>query len=371
MPNVERSLGLASGDFKLARNFAAEDTSAEFSAQTSFAARVNSNFSGPFNFMLAASWFTFEGETDYFARVAGLDYFSLASAGPTATPAATFNQLSPGFYNNETPLFELDSRSVFGEAMQAGAALGLYDADPNNPGNQVFREADVTFKKWTGRIVLDWAPSVSFSDETLLYASYSRGYKGGGINPPIDTTLFPNTPVNFQPEEIDAFEIGAKNRLWGNRLQANMSLFAYDYTGLQALAPALGYAYRDRIEVNLKGNSLPNSPQFTVSLGGQYTHTFAGGASLAAGLDYYWQDEYTARIFNRRLDRVAAWGVWNAQLTYTSARQNWFVRLFAQNLGDKNNITGIYSADQSSGNFTNAFFIEPRLFGLTAGVRFN
>ena len=552
VPDVGRSLGLASGDFKLARNFAAEDTSVEFSEQTSFEARINSSFSGPFNFMLAGSWFDFEGETDYFVRVSGLDYFSLAAAGPTATPAATFNQLTPGFYNNETPLFELDSWGVFGEgyyeftdtlklsvglrynvdekfvrdrqvllnvpltvdagtgatsvggrpvanideALQAGAALGLYDADPNTPGNQVFREADVAFRKWTGRVVLDWAPNVSFSDETLLYASYSLGYKGGGINPPIDATLFPNTPVNFQPEEIGAFEIGTKNRLWGNRLQANMSLFAYDYTGLQvskivnrtsveenidadiwgfegefilapnanwlfnanlgylntelgdfstidprdptqgrqdatlikdfqasncvlihngqgaastnaalqaalaanavpyvpstavsganapgaadsafsscaglqALAPALGYEYRDGIEVNLKGNSLPNSPEFTVSLGGQYTFYFAGGASLAARLDYYWQDEYTARIFNRQLDRVDAWDVWNAQLTYTSARQNWFVRLFAQNLGDKNNITGIYSTDQSSGNFTNAFFIEPRLFGLTAGV---
>ena len=38
--------------------------------------------------------------------------------------------------------------------------------------------------EWTGRLVLDWKPELSFTDDTLLYASGSRGYKGGGANPP-------------------------------------------------------------------------------------------------------------------------------------------------------------------------------------------
>src|SRR3546814_14574039 len=42
-------------------------------------------------------------------------------------------------------------------------------------------------RKWgeyTGRAGLDWQPDLGFTDHTLLYASYSRGYKAGGINPP-------------------------------------------------------------------------------------------------------------------------------------------------------------------------------------------
>src|SRR5690606_29403143 len=38
--------------------------------------------------------------------------------------------------------------------------------------------------EFTGRIGLDWKPDWSFTDDTLLYGFYSRGYKGGGANPP-------------------------------------------------------------------------------------------------------------------------------------------------------------------------------------------
>src|SRR3546814_1605219 len=31
---------------------------------------------------------------------------------------------------------------------------------------------------------IDWKPRLSFTDDTLFYASYARGYKGGGANPP-------------------------------------------------------------------------------------------------------------------------------------------------------------------------------------------
>jgi outer membrane receptor protein involved in Fe transport len=41
-----------------------------------------------------------------------------------------------------------------------------------------------TWREWTGRIGLDWKPELGFTDDTMLYAFYSRGYKGGGANPP-------------------------------------------------------------------------------------------------------------------------------------------------------------------------------------------
>jgi len=174
--------------------------------------RFNSQCNGPFNFMLAGSYFDFEGETDYFVRAPGLDCFSIvAGAGAPPAPEGSFTVVGPGYFNNETPEFELDSWAVFGEGyydlietmkltvglhynvdekyvrdrqlllnvpiwvdadtgatsvfgtpvstidevMEVGAALGLYDADPNAPGSQVFREDEVAFKEWTGRIVLD------------------------------------------------------------------------------------------------------------------------------------------------------------------------------------------------------------------------
>ena len=106
-----------------------------------------------------------------------------------------------------------------------------------------------------------------------------------------------------------------------------------------------------------------------MSLGAEYTHYFGNGATLSGRVDYYWQDDYSARIFDRELDRVNSWDVWNAQATYTSPTGQWWARAFVQNIEDDTELTGIYSTDQSSGLFTNGFFIEPRLYGLSVGVQ--
>ena len=51
----------------------------------------------------------------------------------------------------------------------------------------------------------------------------------------------------------------------------------------------------------------------------------------------------------------------NENMTFTASVQNLF---------DKDSITGLYVTDQSSGNFTNIFTLEPRRYGVAAGFRF-
>ena len=102
------------------------------------------------------------------------------------------------------------------------------------PGSGVtaLPEQKVTFNEPTGRLNLEWTPKLSFTDKTLLYASYSRGYKGGGFNPPQSAGqhLFSDT---YAPEFINAIELGAKNTLLDGRLILNGTLFHYDYSGYQ------------------------------------------------------------------------------------------------------------------------------------------
>jgi iron complex outermembrane receptor protein len=135
--------------------------------------------------------------------------------------------------------------------------------------------------EWTGRLGVDWKPDLSFTDETMLYAFYSRGYKGGGANPPgpgfatkeetiaqlrdvygldqgtIDFLQAPccnALPVleltgveyedTFKPEFVDAFEVGAKNTLLGGALTLNTNAFFYDYADYQVSQ------IRDRTAVN-------------------------------------------------------------------------------------------------------------------------
>lgn len=100
---------------------------------------------------------------------------------------------------------------------------------PDDAGDGTY---NVDFQEVTGRIVLDWSPDLTFTDDTLIFGSYSRGYKGGGINPPqpAGADLFPQT---FDPEFINAYEIGTKNTLDGGAVQLNATGFFYDYEGYQ------------------------------------------------------------------------------------------------------------------------------------------
>ncbi|MEY4502541.1 MAG: hypothetical protein RIS52_2431, partial [Pseudomonadota bacterium] len=48
----------------------------------------------------------------------------------------------------------------------------------------------------------------------------------------------------------------------------------------------------------------------------------------------------------------------------------WYLRGFVQNLFDNSATTGLYVTDQSSGLFTNIFTLEPRRYGIAAGIKF-
>lgn len=90
----------------------------------------------------------------------------------------------------------------------------------------------------TGRLVVDWKPELSFTDDTLFYASYSRGYKGGGTNPPrvdINPAVVQYQPLaeDFAPEYVNAFEIGTKNSFKNGRVRLNANAFYYDYEDYQ------------------------------------------------------------------------------------------------------------------------------------------
>ncbi|MGB0893770.1 MAG: TonB-dependent receptor [Parashewanella sp.] len=71
-----------------------------------------------------------------------------------------------------------------------------------------------SWNKVTGRLVT----SYKLSDEHMMFASYSTGYKSGGFD-----SLKP-TKEAFKPEETTNFEIGYKGVLW-DQLVANVSVY--------------------------------------------------------------------------------------------------------------------------------------------------
>ena len=81
-------------------------------------------------------------------------------------------------------------------------------------------------------------------EDTMVYASYTKGFKPGGSNltfgwPEDDEQNFGAEPAPqliyplFNSEIIDAYELGLKTDLMDGRMRANVSAFVYDYENLQ------------------------------------------------------------------------------------------------------------------------------------------
>ena len=242
------------------------DQSNQDTEQYTLEAHLASNHQGALNFLVGAFYMSADTSNEYYVIASGLDYFSVVfPAVPTALGGLWgidgYGYVAPS-YINRVNSYELESSAAFGEIYyrirdDLKLTLGArYSVDEKNiddvqylfntfvpfgfdgaitsqggaPLNRIDREK---WEETTGRVVLDWSPDIEHTDATLFYASYSRGYKGGGFNPPFDAALFPGTAATYDPEFVDAFEIGTKNRLFDNTLQANLTAFHYDYQGLQ------------------------------------------------------------------------------------------------------------------------------------------
>lgn len=121
----------------------------------------------------------------------------------------------------------------------AGAGLGTQKRDENEV---------------TGTVKLAW----NVNDDIMTYASYARGYKGGGFNldrvsiacPPggrpvtgptgvactnptarLDFQANPDT--SFAPEFADSYEIGVKTKWFNNSLLLNATIFYQEFTDFQ------------------------------------------------------------------------------------------------------------------------------------------
>jgi iron complex outermembrane receptor protein len=88
-------------------------------------------------------------------------------------------------------------------------------------------EASKSWDKFTPKFGIDYRPN----DDMMLYASYSRGYRSGGFNGRGQTLVSATTP--YDPETVDAYEVGFKSEFLDRRLALNMAAFYTDYQDMQ------------------------------------------------------------------------------------------------------------------------------------------
>ena len=109
-----------------------------------------------------------------------------------------------------------DDKSIFNDFLKTG--LPIFIADES-----------ASWSQFTPRASVDY----SFGDQsnTLVYASYSQGYRAGGFNGRGQTAAAARTP--FDPETVDSFELGFKTEFWDNRITFNVAAFLTKYDNKQ------------------------------------------------------------------------------------------------------------------------------------------
>jgi outer membrane receptor protein involved in Fe transport len=280
---------------------------------------VETDFDGPVNFLLGGIYAQAKlTENSYYVNSFALDYVAgvlgaVTTLGQRLGGNAAFPPVYIGtpFFRNNTDHFKLKSYGIFGEAywdvsdrlkltaglrynnddksvrarstllsfpVPIGATdafaspfVGQFDADPGRAGNQILQVRNTKSDEITGRAVLDF----KVTDDNLLYASYSRGYKSGGINPPLQPIFA--VPESFAPETIDAFEIGSKNTFLDGTVRLNATAFYYKYKELQLSRIVARTSVNDNVDANIYGLELESilqpAPELLFNINFSYLHT--------------------------------------------------------------------------------------------------
>lgn len=84
-----------------------------------------------------------------------------------------------------------------------------------------------SWSKFTPKIGLDYRPT----DDLMIYASWSRGYRSGGFSGRGLSLISSTTPYN--PETVNAYEVGLKSEFWDHRVALNIAGFYTDYKNIQ------------------------------------------------------------------------------------------------------------------------------------------
>jgi iron complex outermembrane recepter protein len=327
---------------------------------------------------------------DRWKFVGGLRYWSDSREGAYFASAPEVPDLSPPV----TIIF--NKNEIFpNTADQTGVLV--------SPG-----DADATFDDFTARMELDYQPS----DDLLWYLSYNRGSKSGGF------TFSTGTPyggtevdfvngIPFDPETLNAFEVGMKSNLAGGMTTLNVSAFYYDYEDYQAfsqisqvqtvtnqdaeaqglevelnarptdrLTLQLGASFMDskvkdiRLpdQATIVDHDLPQAPSVSGNALARYEFPLGAGTMSIQG-DVYYTDDFCFTTLCAPVEQEESYTVANARIGYAAPGGRWEVAAFVNNLFEEE--YRVYAFDSSLfAGVVAGVYAKPLTWGVTASVRF-
>lgn len=278
-------------------------------------------------------------------------------------------------------------------------------------------ENDESWNQFSPRISVDY----KVNDETLVYASYSEGFKSGGFDMRGDATKNPATVNGYDPEIVDTFELGVKTELLDGRIRLNAAAFYSDYTDMQvtvqqssdggtnfvssvlnageseirgfeleALAQVteslsasfmLGYINAEYLEVETETPAgvvdladdwaFANTPEKTASIKLMYNRSLGdlGEIALSAGASYRSETQIFPQV-ESAIDEDS-YTLWDASAVWYSADENWTVGLHGKNLTDEEYRVGGYNFANLGGDESIiGYYGNPRTVSLNFGYNF-
>ena len=398
-----------------------------------------------FNFFLTtdAEQFSQEvrlnGQTDTMDWVAGVYYLDIAvkdSNGAETEPFITyvFEIPSPAVSGLDNPYeTNTESWSIFGQVERrlterltgiVGArwirdekdheySVNVVDFIPGTVQRNGNPNILAPFAHYDGdrkddEVAVRLAANYDLNDDVMLYASWNRGVKGGGYNSPV----FPLSPpldyndatMSYDPEQLDAFEVGFKSRQMDGLMIFNGAFYYYDYKDYQAfqivgidtittnanadsfggelelqITPApgvdviLGAAYND-IEVDLGGGAPKTtsvqSPKWNLNGLVRYEWPVLGGA-MAAQFDVLHRSKHYFSLTGAPTVEENGYTLMNASLMFTSGDGRFSLNAFVQNLGDEEHLVQTFDLS-GPGVFgmVEQYYNRPRWWGVSAAVYF-
>ena len=303
---------------------------------------------------------------------------------------AVFGFPVPSQFIFTQPIMDTDSLSWFLDAtweftdrarVSAGVRRTEDDIDEYHYNQGVLPAFGVSIPFCDKAEELDWSATTirlvgqyDVNDNGNVYASYTEGYKAGGVAP-----VECNVP--YEPETVDAYEVGYK-ATFGGSTTLTAAVFYYDYSDFQVsqiigISPVtrnagdaevrglelelsstltenwmvsgavtlLDTEYGDFINLdglqaelgfqNNKGNPLNNAPKTSINLGIAYTTPVQWGGRLTLRADGAYRSRTYFREFKNKLDSQGAYTVVNLNANWESEDEAWEARLFARNATDE------------------------------------
>ncbi|NDH40838.1 MAG: TonB-dependent receptor [Gammaproteobacteria bacterium] len=264
-------------------------------------------------------------------------------------------------------------------------AAGLFAANENAVG----MERNDSKTTWFGNV------SWNASDDLMLFATASTGYKSGGFNSQSGGSVPLGDRRIFSPEETTNYELGVKSTLLDGTMTANATLYRMDiddfqdraFDGLSFVVLNAGEVRQQGIEVDinwvpieplrivagmgyldseylsfrtapglpggppqdLTGERRNFSPEWQTSVTADWTQPLGNGLQWFVGTSWSWLDEQNVGTSSNNDPQAMqdAYSIVNARLGLRSAAGDWEIALFGNNLTEEDFCQTIF--DQAFG----------------------